>query len=885
MGAVRQAQTDCESELREREHELSVLNDCLGDVTERSRGRLVLVRGEAGVGKTALLRHFCDRCPQRVRTLWAGCDALFTPRPLGPLLDVAKATGGKLEEMIRSTAPPHDVLGALIAELESDAPSVLVLEDLHWADEATLDVVRLLSRRSETVPALVLASYREEQVERAPLLRLVLGEIPARGPVVRLALDCLSRQAVLELGDAAGIDADELYEMTAGNPFFVTEALAARTERVPATVREAVLARAARLSEGARALLDAVSITPQPTEPWLLQALADPPADSLAQCLGSGILVGDGEGVAFRHELARLAIEASLAPDRKALLHRRALMALAQPPVGELDLARLAHHAEAAGDGQATLRYAPSAAARASAFGAHRESAAQYARALRFAGGMQPPARATLLANYADECLQIDQTDEAVGAAREAIALRKELGDIHGQARVLQQLSAYLWCPGHTAEARETAREAVTLLEQLEPGQELASAYAYLAQLFAENEDLEEALVWASRALELTGEDEESEPARDAAFAVGKARFLRGKPEGREQLVRVLELERVHGSDKDVALLLDNLVWASVRQRRYADAREYLDPALELAQEHGVDLIARYLLAYRAQMELALGRWDDAVETAVLVLREPRRSIKPRIVAHAVIGVVRARRGDPEVWQPLDRALALSRPSDELQAVEPVAIARAEAAWLESRPELADEITATTLALAISRETPWVIGELASWRSRLGLPNGDLPANVASTPHGLSLAGDWQLAAERWLEIGCPYESALALAEADDGARVREAHEQLQALGAAAAAAIVARRLREMGVRGVRRGPRRKTRENAAGLTAREVEVLALVTEGLRNSQIAERLVVSTKTVDHHVSAILRKLDVATRGEAVAHARRLELLSANEPAR
>jgi DNA-binding CsgD family transcriptional regulator/tetratricopeptide (TPR) repeat protein len=866
-------------DLVERSDELSVLADCLADVTEHARGRLVLLRGEAGVGKTSLLRHFCATCPTRVRILWAGCDALFTPRPLGPLLDVARTTGGQLQKLVESSAAPHDVAAALLEELRSSAPTVLVLEDLHWADEATLDVVRLMSRRSEAVPALVLASYRDETLGPSYLLRLVLGEIPARGSVVRLSLDCLTRDAVHELADSSGVNGDELYDTTGGNPFFVTEALAARTERVPATVRDAVQARAARLTPPARALLDAVAIAPQRTELWLLEALVDAPPDALAECLGSGVLVVDATGVAFRHELARLAIEDSLALGQRLALHRRALAALAKPPAAERDLARLAHHAEAAADGSAVLEFAPAAAARASAVGAHRESAAQYARTLRFADPLPAAERATLLARYGDECMLTDQTDEALRAVHEAIALHRSLHDVDAEARDQRLLAATLWCPGRTAAAREAARAAVTLLEKLEPGRELAGACTSLAMVSADTEDYEEALRWGTRGLDLAREFEQTMTAANALAAIGTVRFLRDEPEGIAQLEQAVALARDGGHVYEAVTASIDLVKAATRLRRYELARTYLDPALALAEEHGVDLLARYLLAYRAQVELGLGDWSGAVDTAETVIREPRRSIIPRIIASTVIGLVRARRGDPEVWSSLDQALELAQPSDELQAIAPVAIARAEAAWLTGQPASAAEITARTLALAIRRHATWVIAELVYWRRQLGLPAEELPSDIATTPFGLSIAGDWKRAAHAWGEIGSPYERALALADSGEEMGLREAHEQLRALGATPAAAIVARRLREKGARGVPRGPRAATRENPAGLTARELDVLSLLAEGLRNADIAKRLVVARKTVDHHVSAILRKLDVKTRGEAAAAAQRLELLA------
>lgn len=169
-----------------------------------------------------------------------------------------------------------------------------------------------------------------------------------------------------------------------------------------------------------------------------------------------------------------------------------------------------------------------------------------------------------------------------------------------------------------------------------------------------------------------------------------------------------------------------------------------------------------------------------------------------------------------------------------------------------------------------------MIGELAYWRWQAGILE-EIPPGAAE-PYALRIAGDWAQAAEFWTQIGCPYEAALALAEADDDDQLRRALEELHTLGARPAAAIIARRLRKRGARGLPRGPRPATRRNPANLTPRELEVLALVAQGLRNAEIGERLFLSAKTVDHHVSAILRKLGVRTRGEASAEAVRLGLV-------
>ena len=260
------------SELLERGGEFAVLEECLRTVRGSSRGCLVLVSGEAGIGKTALLRRFCEEPGRSARVLWGACDSLFTPRALGPLFDIAQVTGGELARSLESGARPSDVATVLMRESSGRSPTIVVFEDVHWADEATLDVLGLLGRRIESFPAMLVATYREE-LDRAHPLRVVLGELPSGG-VRRLQLLPLSSSAVATLAEREGADAEQLYLQTAGNPFFVTEVLAAGGGEMPQSVRDAVLARAARLSSAARTLLDAVAIAPPQCELWLLEALA-----------------------------------------------------------------------------------------------------------------------------------------------------------------------------------------------------------------------------------------------------------------------------------------------------------------------------------------------------------------------------------------------------------------------------------------------------------------------------------------------------------------------------------------------------------------------------------------------------------------------------------
>ena len=676
------------AELLERSEDLATLAGRLAAVTESSRGQLVLVRGEAGIGKTALLSRFCQGLGRSVRVLWAACDPLFTPRPLGPLLDVARETNGELRACVESGARPHDVTIALMGELEAPAPTVMVLEDIHWADEATLDVLRLLARRLEAIPAMLLASYRDEQLHRTHPLRVVLGELPAGGAVGRHELRPLSRDAVASLAEHTTLDPDDLYDRTAGNPFFVTEVLAAGAERVPTSVRDAVLARAARLTRPAQTMLESVAVVPQRAEVWLLEALADGALTGIDECVNSGMLRSEPGGVAFRHELARIAIEESLEPERTVLLHRRAVAALAEPAIGAPDLARLAHHAEAAGDTVAVLRFAPAAAAEAGAVGAHREAVAQYERALRFAGGIAPVARAELLERFADECYFTDMRDEGVAALDEALPIHEQRGDALKQGETQQLRAQMLLCIGRVEEAMAAAQGAVEILEPLAPGRELARAYSVLAEISLHTDDIEGGARWASLATSMAERVGDADALALALICFGSMELARGDPEGREKLLRALDLAKQADLPAVAGKAYIDLLDALSRCHQWAGSGETIAAGIEWCRGHGLDAWLGYMLAAQAEWNEVQGRWDDAAETALSVLNGPPSQVVGfRSWAQCTLARVRVRRGDPGYWPLLDEALELARAAGELQHLAPVAAIRAEAAWLEGRSD------------------------------------------------------------------------------------------------------------------------------------------------------------------------------------------------------
>ena len=625
---------------------------------------------------------------------------------------------------------PFDVAIALVESLRAIAPAVLIVEDLHRADEATLDVVRVLARQATDAGLLLVLSYRSDELHRDHPLRIVLGELPPGHAVTRLELGGLSRETVGELAGRSGLEAAELYERTAGNPFFVTEALAAGSALVPETVRDAVHARIARLSPDARALLDSVAIVPQRAEAWLLEALTDGALDALDECLRSGVLRAEADGVVFRHELARLAVEESLPPDRAVALNRRALAALDNPRLATPDLARLAHHAEAAGDGPAVLRYAPAAGERAAALGSPREAQHHYWRALRFAAGIDPEARAGLLERFADHAYLSDMRAEAADAIDEAVAIHRRSGDVLREGAALSRQVRLLSCIGRTHEALETAREAVRVLEHAPPGVELARAYSSLAGVSMITYEPVPTIEWGAKAIALAEEVSDREALVHALNNVGTVELAAGNPAGQAKLERSLELARQWRLGTDAGRAYININEALRHLGRFREALNWVERGIDYTRELGLEAWLNCLTGSRAVIELALGRWDDAAATAETILAAPHGGVVgPPYDARVTLALVRARRGDPGYWPLLDEARDTALAADDLQLLAPVAAARAEAAWLEGRPEAIGAETEYAYDTACRLGEPTFAGWLACWRAQAG-SGGRQPASA-----------------------------------------------------------------------------------------------------------------------------------------------------------
>jgi DNA-binding CsgD family transcriptional regulator/tetratricopeptide (TPR) repeat protein len=833
----------------------------------RGSGRLALVSGEAGAGKTSLVRRFCEELPRGAAVLSGACDPLITPRPLGPFLEI----GERFERPLVGTSA-HEVAGALL-ELARQ-PLVLVVEDVHWADEATLDVVRLLGRRVAATSGLVIVTYRDDELARDHSLRICLGDLATTEGIDRLHVEPLTVNGVRELAAGRDIDAVELFELTSGNPFYVTEVLAAGDGVVPATVRDIVLARVAQLSPPAAAVVEATSIAPPSLDGPLLLAVCGEAADSVDECLASGVVRASDGAVAFRHELARTTVEESLSPARRLALHRAVLLALADTRRA-LDLPRLAYHAEAADDEAAVLRFAPAAAQQAARAGSYREAAAQYERALRFAGHLEPGERAELLEGRSRACYLADDQLEAIAVIREAIRNRQQQGAPLQEARALTELADYLNCRGFLGESEETVQRASELVS----GHPEQREHAYVLEAagrFGSDGDQTARIELARKAVAIGERFGDEHVAGHGRVTLGGATAQGDLDAGLALLEEAVQIARRAGESEVVARALNNMGYLCAARYRYERADAYYDAGLKHCAEHTSDLWRINILALSAVSFLAQARFDDATRQAIAILDDPRESPWPHHTALVVLGLVRARRGDPGAREALGETASVDLQPEEFDAVVDRAAADAEIAWLEGRVKDVGLATEATVEAAIERGDAAAIARLAFWRRLAETETDGHPGG--ESPYVLALAGKWSDAAAEWARRGEPYEAALALSRTGDVGAVRRAHAELLRLGARPLAAMVARELREKGVRDVPRGPRAATRANEAELTRRELEVLGLVAEGLRNADIAERLFLSPRTVDHHVSAIRRKLGSRSRGEAVAAAARLGLL-------
>lgn len=578
--------------------------------------------------------------------------------------------------------------------------TVVAIEDVQWADEATLDLPSYLSRRIQYVHVLLLVTYRDDGIMANNPLRLTLGAFASQRATRRLSLPSLSAAGVATLAQGTGIDPTELHRLTAGNPFFVSEVLEAGNDALPPSIRDAVLARARTLGTPARDALEVAALIGSRMQSELLVSLVHNPL-VVDELISHGLLIKDGDDLRFRHEIARVAIEAAVPPYRKAAIHTKIIDALLS--AGCNDDARLAFHAEGAGNAELVLAHAPRAGRRAAALSARRETAAQYERALRFLPETDLRARAELLDNLAQQLDFVDRREDLVETCSAAVALWHELGDSTHEADSLLRLAGNLWWLCRGADSSQAANALLKLVRPLGPTRQLAKAYNTLAHHHLSRGRYEEGLELTRQAREISERlglgDVISDSLCNEAYVVHAT--------GRDwtPLVRAaLETALSGGHEYQVGAVFVDMYWRYCGDLRHEEGEQIYNQAMAYHDVHDIGTFTNCLLGERVGVLEKLGRWDECMSITHTMLEE--RSISPsnRMQPLCCQAKVMARRGHDGYWPRLDEAMHLAIGLDEPEWLSFVGLARVEAYWLEGRLDAArSELNQTLLRESLTR--------------------------------------------------------------------------------------------------------------------------------------------------------------------------------------
>ena len=870
--------------LLEREESLTILTTQCSEAA-RHHGCIALVHGEAGIGKTTLLETLSNQLSTRYQFYWGRCDALFTPRPLGPLHDMAPQFNAHIRQQLIDQTESSQLFASVFNQLsQSSKGAVLIFEDVHWADNATLDFLNFLVRRISLLPALLILSYRDDEVHCEHPLTNVLGLLPTK-QTTRIHLEPLSRKAIADIITTSKYSADEFFTITGGNPFFVTELMEFRSESgsIPVSIKDAINARLIRLSELERKLLETISVIPGRLHLNSLTNLFGDQAETLAMaCVGRKLLLQDSEqNFRFRHELTRLAILSRLSALQQKDIHRKVLEALLEH-FSENDinsnLDHIVHHAAGAAEVEAVLKYAPLAAKKASAVGAHKEAAAHFSTALRFVDQATSEIAAGLYENWAFEAslaLRID--DQVLEALRIAITLRRSLGQLENVGKNLRLLSRLHWLRGEGIESIRYVDEAIKVLESIPPCEELAMAYSVRSQSHLVNDRMDDAIAWGEKALALALKYKSEEVQIHALNNVGTARIFRNEEQGVLMLEQSLQLALVSGRHVDAARAYANLADYFVEFRHFAKAETVLADGITFTHQHDMIAKANYLQGYMALLRLEQGRLRDAYTISKGILHTKGLNLLARLPAMIVYAKAKMRLGKGCAKDLLLETLNEAAQTEELQFIFPIHLALVELAWLENDMALANEHFQYLINIDRNLLHPWWCGELVIWARRFNFSIADNYVNDLPQPYQLELNSQYQAAENCWHELKMPYAAALCAMKKNvsehDVESVTNLKNSLVAMDASPVMTKLANLCNAVGLGDFdiksRRGPYRSAKNHPIGLTKREQEILGLLAKGASNKEISNVLVRSTRTIENHVSTILTKLNAKNRLEAM----------------
>ena len=870
---------DLETRLLEREEPAARLRQALSRA-RAGRGSLAVIAGEAGIGKSALLRGLLEAIDEPTLILEGYCDDLATPRVLGPFRDVARSRlVPGLAEAVQAADADGVLDGLMSAAAGAERTVILAVEDVHWADEASLDVLRSLARRADRLRLLIVVTMREiEAPADHPARRLLQPQ--GSSALLRIDLSPLGREAVLELMERfsrPSTEAGRMLELTAGNPFFLTEVLLSDGAEVPSTVAGAVLARLRTLSPSARAAAELLSMEPGGVH--LREGIGLTGEEVIDELVDNGLLDEREGSLLFRHELARRALADAVPPARRIELHRSLAEHLRGRP--DTDPARLLHHAAESGWEELVAQVGPVAVDRAVSARSHREALSLLTVIVDRLDDHDPEHAVEMRRLLAYELYFAGATAQALAEQHETVAVLRRLDVPLKLADALVMLGRISWVGGDRPGADAAIDEALQICSAHPSGARTAMrALAARSSLLMLVDAAELAVPDAQRAMEIASELHDDQIRAHAMNTLGVCLWRLGREGGRELLVRSRSVAAEAAADDDVCRSWINEIWQLVTTHQNAEAARLMPEARAAVLAAEGDGYLAYLDGSEAIRRLQTGDHAGALRLAEQVLSQGFHASTWRLPALQARASVLVRTGRDGADEALQDLLSATEQHDELQRRAPAARILAEHAWAAGDPELTRQALQRLDDAADLSSDPGaagIVAELRIWMRRLGAPAHEAPSEGAAgrtspaiVPSLLCVSGEHRQATEAWRRLGQPYEAAMCLWDTGSPPERRVAAAEMERLGALPAAARITARLTE---------DAGSSEQTGAPLTPRQTEVLELIAEGLTNAEIAARMVLSVRTVDHHVAAVLGRLGVASRRDAARLARRLRARS------
>jgi DNA-binding CsgD family transcriptional regulator/tetratricopeptide (TPR) repeat protein len=754
--------------------------------------------------------------------------------------------------------------------------TLVVFEDIHWADEATLDFIKFFSRRITQLRCLFILTFRDDEINPRHPLRNVFSDL-SPDTFTRIQLTPLSKEAVYALADEKGYDAENVYSISGGNPFYVNEILASYSPGIPDNIKDAILSVYDRQEEGTKHVWQICSVIPEGLEINRFAKIKSSWDEIIDHCFAFKIIIVKNDRVIFKHELYRRTIEESLSSLKRIALNKKILELFLDSFEEEGEIERILQYAKNANESELVVKYAPLAARRAASVGGHVEASKLFRTAIDYTEGDDEDQLIQFYEAYAYECYLTNQVKEAILYTGKLLHILKKKPDIEKTGNCFRFLSRLWWRDGNRENAESFAEQAIDLLNSQPSSSAKAMAFSNMSQLKMLLDQFAESIAWGEKAITIAQSINDEETLSHALNNIGTVKMIlaSSKQNGTELLKESLAIALKNSFHEHAARAYSNLGSSAVKMKDYALAKKMLDEGIQYCEERDLDSWRLNMLSLKAQLSLETGEWNKAYSIADNLLKSEDKPYTFKIGALVVIGTIKMRRGDDDAFDLLLQAKTKAFETMELQRIIPSLIALLEYDWLTGKTSIdnkdLDRVTGaieqTVSAVENSEFSFWLWKAKKQYLRLKKLYEGNELNGIAKV----------QKAAALWKNSGNPYALALALCEGSEEDK-KKSLLILQQLGATAVSEKIKMEMRAVGIKKIPKGLRESTRTNPAQLTNRELDVLQLLQKGHQNKEIAGTLYISPKTVDHHISSVFFKLDVNSRSKAVIEAIRLGIL-------